>query len=120
MLQTVEALVDENGRVRLLEAVTLPVARRALVTILDQAAPLPLQTALSPEDEGDQLESIKARLQRPLSPTEIGARQAARERLEILAEQLNADAQDKTQNHTLESLAATVAATYEGREREQL
>ncbi|MHB1036199.1 MAG: hypothetical protein ACYC35_16020 [Pirellulales bacterium] len=35
MLRTVEAEIDEQGRVRLLEPVQLPSSRRALVTILD-------------------------------------------------------------------------------------
>ena len=35
MVRTVEAVVDEDGRVRLLEAICLPEARRALVTILE-------------------------------------------------------------------------------------
>jgi hypothetical protein len=37
MIRTVEAIVDEHGRVRLLEEVELPEARRALVTILEEA-----------------------------------------------------------------------------------
>lgn len=37
MLRTVEAVVDEQGSVRLLESVRLPGARRALVTILDES-----------------------------------------------------------------------------------
>ena len=36
MIQTVEAVIDENGRVHLLEDVRLPEARRALVTILEE------------------------------------------------------------------------------------
>jgi hypothetical protein len=35
-IQTVEAVIDENGEIRLLESVKLPEARRALVTILDE------------------------------------------------------------------------------------
>lgn len=35
MLKTIEAVIDEQGNVRLLEPVRLPVARRALVTILE-------------------------------------------------------------------------------------
>jgi len=35
MFQTIEAIIDEQGNVRLLEAIQLPVTRRALVTILD-------------------------------------------------------------------------------------
>jgi hypothetical protein len=34
MLQTVEAVIECDGRVRLLEAMTLPESRRALVTVL--------------------------------------------------------------------------------------
>ena len=40
MIQTVEAVIDENGRVKLLEDVRLPEARRALVTILEEEATL--------------------------------------------------------------------------------
>jgi hypothetical protein len=36
MLQTVEAVIDEQGQVRLLESVTLSAARRALVIILEE------------------------------------------------------------------------------------
>lgn len=36
MIQTVEAVIDEQGTVQLLEAVRLSVPRRALVTILDE------------------------------------------------------------------------------------
>jgi hypothetical protein len=36
MIQTLEAIVDEDGNVRLLEPVQLPAARRALVTILEE------------------------------------------------------------------------------------
>jgi hypothetical protein len=41
MVRTVEALIDERGRVELLEPPNLPSARRALVTILEEA---PLST----------------------------------------------------------------------------
>jgi hypothetical protein len=37
MIQTVEAVVDERGRVRLLEEVKLSGTRRALVTILEES-----------------------------------------------------------------------------------
>jgi len=37
MIKTVEAVIDEQGNVRLLEPVQLGSARRALVTILDDA-----------------------------------------------------------------------------------
>lgn len=36
MIQTIEAIIDEDGKVRLLESVSLPEARRALVTILEE------------------------------------------------------------------------------------
>jgi hypothetical protein len=36
MIQTLEAVIDERGHVRLLAPVHLPWARRALVTILDE------------------------------------------------------------------------------------
>lgn len=38
MIRTVEAVIDEDGNVRLLEPVHLPAARRALVTILEERA----------------------------------------------------------------------------------
>ena len=40
MIQTVEAVIDEQGKVQLLEAVQLGVPRRALVTILDEGPTL--------------------------------------------------------------------------------
>ena len=40
MLQTVEAMIDEAGNVRLLEPLHLSSAHRALVTILDAAHPM--------------------------------------------------------------------------------
>ncbi len=50
MVRTIEAIVDEHGRVRLLEDVTLPEARRALVTILEDAPkPSTSETALLSE-----------------------------------------------------------------------
>ena len=36
MIRTVEATIDEHGRVHLLEGVELPAPRRALVTILEE------------------------------------------------------------------------------------
>ena len=36
MIQTIEAIIDENGNIHLLEPVRLPEARRALVTILEE------------------------------------------------------------------------------------
>lgn len=47
MIRTVEAVIDEQGAVRLLEAVDLPTARRALVTILEEEPSLHVaETAL--------------------------------------------------------------------------
>ena len=50
MIQTLEAVIDKHGAVRLLEAVQLPAARRALVTILeDEPTAHPAETALLSE-----------------------------------------------------------------------
>ena len=50
MIRTVEAIIDEQGTVRLLEAVRLPAARRALVTILEDEPPAEVhETALLAE-----------------------------------------------------------------------
>ena len=38
MIQTIKALIDEQGRVRLLEEIKLTGVRRALVTILEETA----------------------------------------------------------------------------------
>ena len=38
MLQTAEAVIDKSGHIRLLERVSLPTMRRALVTILESEA----------------------------------------------------------------------------------
>jgi hypothetical protein len=50
MIRTVEAVIDEQGNIRLLEPIHLPEARRALVMIL-QEEPLPQanETALLSE-----------------------------------------------------------------------
>lgn len=48
MLQTVEATIDEQGNVRLLEPVQLPKARRAFVMILTDELDIP-ETALLSE-----------------------------------------------------------------------
>ena len=37
MIKTIEAMVDEHGKVSLLEPIQLPAVRRALVTILEEA-----------------------------------------------------------------------------------
>jgi len=40
MLQTIEAVIDETGNVRLLEPLHLSSVHRALVTILDETHPI--------------------------------------------------------------------------------
>ncbi len=49
MIQTVEAVVDSQGRVRLLGDVRVTGSQRALVTVLDEAAAIPGETALLSE-----------------------------------------------------------------------
>lgn len=36
MLQTIEAMIDEDGRLRILETVNLPRSRRVIITILNE------------------------------------------------------------------------------------
>jgi hypothetical protein len=51
MIRTVEATIDEHGHVQLLEDVKLPEARRALVTILEDAPKMKVsETALLSEE----------------------------------------------------------------------
>ena len=38
MLRTIEAVIEPDGRVRLLEPISVPSATRALVTVLDESA----------------------------------------------------------------------------------
>jgi hypothetical protein len=47
MMQTLEAIVDETGKISLLEEVRLDKSRRALVTILDEEP----KTAATPKKE---------------------------------------------------------------------
>ena len=50
MIRTLEAIIDEDGTVRLIEDIRLPVGRRALVTVLeDEPAAHPAETALLSE-----------------------------------------------------------------------
>jgi hypothetical protein len=49
MIQTVEAVVDATGRVRLLGEVRVDAPRRALVTVLDEPAAVPGEAALLAE-----------------------------------------------------------------------
>ena len=50
MIQTVEAVVDGQGRVRLLGPVHVAGLRRALVTVLDEPAEVPGEAALLAEE----------------------------------------------------------------------
>ncbi|MBM4093313.1 MAG: hypothetical protein FJ276_28460 [Planctomycetes bacterium] len=49
MIQTVEAVVDEAGRVRLLGKIHLTGPRRALVTVLEEPAAVPGEATLLAE-----------------------------------------------------------------------
>jgi len=49
MIQTVEAVIDAAGRVRLLGEVHVAGPRRALVTVLDEPAAVPGEAALLAE-----------------------------------------------------------------------
>jgi hypothetical protein len=49
MPHTIEAVISPEGHVRLLEAVSLPEARRALVTVLDESADAEIASALLSE-----------------------------------------------------------------------
>jgi hypothetical protein len=49
MIKTVEAIIDEQGNVRLLERVRPRSARRALVTILEESPSDAVETALLSE-----------------------------------------------------------------------
>lgn len=49
MIQTVEAIVDAEGRVRLLGELRLAGPRRALVTVLEEPAVVPGEAALLAE-----------------------------------------------------------------------
>jgi len=49
MIQTVEAVVDSEGRVRLLGEVRVDGLRRALVTVLDEPPDVPGEAALLAE-----------------------------------------------------------------------
>ena len=50
MLRTIEAVVEPDGRVRLLEPIAVPTARRALLTVLDESADTADLSALLSED----------------------------------------------------------------------
>jgi hypothetical protein len=49
MMLTVEAVIDVLGNVRILEPISIPNARRAIVIILDEPSPAIAETALLSE-----------------------------------------------------------------------
>jgi hypothetical protein len=55
MIQTVEAIIDSNGRVKLLRDIRLPRGHRALVTVLEEksVADIPETARLSEESLAD-------------------------------------------------------------------
>ncbi len=66
MFRTVEAVIDEQGVVRLLEPIRLPTIHRALVTILEEPAPL-VESALADWDRPEE-DAAWAHLQPAPSP----------------------------------------------------
>lgn len=50
MIQTVEAIIDDSGKVKVLNDLVLPKGRRALVTVLDEASEAVSETALLSEE----------------------------------------------------------------------
>ena len=46
---TLEALIDESGNIRLVQPVSIPSSRRALLIILDEPVPVVAETALLSE-----------------------------------------------------------------------
>ena len=49
MIQTIEAVVDASGQVRLLGEIQISTPRRALVTVLEEPAAMPGEAALLAE-----------------------------------------------------------------------
>jgi hypothetical protein len=73
MLQTVEALIDRQGQIRLIEPATLPVGRRVLITILSEqivkrTAPLHESEPVAGQTpvKGDSVKLVKFFRQSPL------------------------------------------------------
>lgn len=51
MLTTFEAIIDEQGNVKIYEKINLPAKKRALVIILEEEPPItPIETALLSEE----------------------------------------------------------------------
>ena len=92
MLRTVEAVIDEQGQVRLLETVPLVGARRALVTILDDEpgdARLETNASDAPLSEhGARMHAYRQTLRLAESLRESGV--TARELLQASREELEA------------------------------
>lgn len=72
MIQTVEAVIDAQGHVRLLGPVCIDGLRRALVTVLEEAAVVPGEAALLAEA------SLAADWSRPEEDTAWSHLQSAR------------------------------------------
>jgi hypothetical protein len=59
MLQTVEAIIDREGRVRLVEKVSITHTHRALVTILEEAENESGVTTLAPDNSASIVGSME-------------------------------------------------------------
>ncbi len=77
MIQTVEAVIDEQGAVRLLQPVRIPAARRALVTILEEKPALNVTEAALLRDSAPVEEWIVPRDDMRLLLRETAAWEAA-------------------------------------------
>jgi hypothetical protein len=61
MMRTIEAVIDKNGNVQLLENIHLPQARRALLTILDdEPKQIKIKTWSSNQELSDALDEAYA------------------------------------------------------------
>ena len=61
MMQTIEAEIDVNGNVRLLEPIRLPQARRALLTVLEEEpGQFPRRSWLNDQELSEALEAAYA------------------------------------------------------------
>ncbi len=69
MLQTVEAVIDEKGRIHLLEAVEMKTVRRAFVTLLPDAANTDLSSNGSVQNLGEILDEDLERASREIAAT---------------------------------------------------
>ncbi len=69
MMQTVEAVIDEKGRIHLLEAVELKTVRRAFVTLLPDAANTDSSSNVSLQNLGEVLDDDLENASRETSET---------------------------------------------------